>query len=105
MGVNCPVCGWRFRNEKSLRGHMVTHHPGAEAAPGEPVSEAESPATSERRPGRWQLILSYVVAFLIPVGGVAAGLYLLIRNRSMHGIAVIAISLAVVAAVLVSGPG
>ena len=33
MMIHCPVCGWTFCSEKSLRRHMAAHHSrgGAEA--------------------------------------------------------------------------
>jgi hypothetical protein len=95
MTVNCPVCGWAFWNEAAVKRHLASHHadidPGR-APPMEPASQRSEPKPSV---GGWRLVVSYLAAVLAaPIGGVIAGIFLLIRRRPGHGIAVMGIALA-----------
>ena len=97
MAVHCPVCGWRFGSENALRDHVAAHHgqvDQASTAPAEGAPEAATEPSPQRGVGTVRLLLSYAAAVLFPLVGLFVGLFLLTRSRR-HGIAVIAVSIAV----------
>ena len=54
--------------------------------------------------GGWRLALSYLAAFLLPVIGFFAGIYLLVKRSIGHGIAVMGIAVASMLLVVVMDP-
>ena len=130
MAVDCSVCGWTFRSEEAVRKHMASHHeeelrsqqPDAHAHPGQeyqaapgwyPNAQGEGERywdgtewtsrtqySDTRSVGTLRLFLSYVAAFLFPIGGLVAGIFLLVRRRVAHGVAVAVISIGMGAAVI-----
>jgi hypothetical protein len=130
--VRCPECGWVFRKESQLREHRALYHPGAQTEE-PPSAEAPPPPATPERAGwypdpsgqgsrywdgsRWVdttippgppvstgwLIASYVAAVVFPIAGLIAGIVVLTKGMRGHGLAVIAISIAIGAAgVLIS---
>ena len=66
-------------------------------------TDQRAPIEEESRSG-WLLIAGYVTAILFPIVGLVIGIVLLTRRQIGHGVAVVAISIAVGAAgVLISG--
>lgn len=132
MAVHCPACGWTFSSEEAMRKHMASHpeevasqQPEAQApraqgqaAPGwypNPSGVGERywdgagwswTRDSEPKPsvGTGRLVLCYVAAVLFPIGGLVAGIFLLVRRRTAHGVAVVVISIGVAAAGLLTIP-
>jgi hypothetical protein len=72
------------------------------------VHKATAPVFDERRQGlirQSTMISSYALAFLIPIAGFFAGIYLMAKKETGHGVAVMAISViwaVVLTAIIVS---
>lgn len=57
-----------------------------------------SQGTDQPSVGKVRLFLSYLAAVLFPIGGLVAGILLLVRRSTAHGIAVLVISIGIGAA-------
>jgi len=106
--LRCPVCGWGFAGKADLQRHVSAHHGDVELASGsvsaiaaEPAG-SEPPALSKAGVSRTRLWISYLAAFLLPIGGLLAGVLLLRKRATAHGIAVLLISGALLGAALIN---
>ncbi len=135
MAVHCPVCGWTFSSEEAMRKHMASHREAEEAASQQPEAHAPRTQAhaapgwypnpsgvgerywdgaewtwtrySEPKPSvsTARLVLCYVAAVLFPIGGLVAGIFLLVRRSTTHGVPVVLISIGVAAAGVLLIPG
>ena len=52
MMIHCPVCGWTFCSEKSLRRHMAAHHSEEEQRlASRPPQTSPPPPPADGHPG------------------------------------------------------